>query len=104
TKEADAAVEYLRLTGAKDEQTRRVEDLGIVSPYTGIPGPPGVAGMAELLAAAETSPVTYYYYGISLDEKLTEAWYGPVAKLFLGKATAREMVDQIDANLDRLRG
>jgi raffinose/stachyose/melibiose transport system substrate-binding protein len=104
TEEADAAVEYLRLTGAKDEQTQRVEDLGVVSPYVGVPGPPGVTGMAELLAVAESSPVTYYYYGISLDEKLTEAWYGPVAKLFLGDASPEDMVGEIDDNLARLRG
>jgi raffinose/stachyose/melibiose transport system substrate-binding protein len=104
SEQPDAAVDYLRLTGAKDEQTQRVEDLGIVSPYTGIPGPPGVDGMAELLAVAESSPVTYYYYGISLDEKLTSAWYGPVAKLFLGDASPEDMVAEIDSNLDRLRG
>lgn len=104
SKHADIAVDYLKLSDAKDEQARRTKDLGIVSPYVGEPGPPGVTGMDTLVQKASSGTVTYYYYGISQDAKRSTAWYGPVAKLFLGKDTPAKMIQEIDANLARING
>jgi raffinose/stachyose/melibiose transport system substrate-binding protein len=103
-KSTDLAVEYVKLSDAKAEQTQRVADLGIVSPYEGVPTPAGVAGMDNLLQRAKTGTVTYYYYGISQDPQRTKAWYGPVANLFLGKTSPQELISSIDSNLAGIRG
>ena len=91
-------------SSAYAQQTQRVKDLGIVSPYQGVPTPAGVAGMDDLLQRTTTGTVTYYYYGISQDPQRTKAWYGPVANLFLGKTSATELIKAIDSNLAGVRG
>ena len=104
TKNPSLAVDFLKFSDAQGEQTRRVHDLGIVSPYTGIATPPGVTGMDTLLQRASTGTVTYYYYGIAQDTKRNTAWYDPVAKLFLGKITPPQLVSEIDSNLASING
>lgn len=103
-KGADLGVEYLKLSDAKAEQTQRVKDLGIVSPYEGVPTPAGVSGLDDLLQRATTGTVTYYYYGISQDPKRTKAWYGPVTNLALGKSSATELISSIDSKLAGISG
>lgn len=103
-KSTDLAVEYVKLSDAKDEQTQRVKDLGIVSPYEGVPTPAGVQGMDDLLNRAKSGTVTYYYYGISQDTQRSTAWYGPVSTLFLGKTSPQELISQIDSKLAGVRG
>lgn len=104
SKSPDVAVDYLRVTDSKAEQEKRVQDLGVVSPYVGMPSPPGVKGMDTLLAQASSGTVTYYYYGISQEPKHSDAWYGPVNKLFLGKLSPQELISSIDSNLSGLNG
>lgn len=98
----DVAVQYLLQQGSKDEQTQRVKDLGTLSAFDGVPGPTGVDGMDKILAQAKSGVVTNYYYGISGDAEASKAWYTPVAKLFLGKITAEQMIAEIDDNLSKL--
>jgi raffinose/stachyose/melibiose transport system substrate-binding protein len=99
TKNATAAVDYLKFSDAKDEQSQRVKDLGIVSPYQSVPTPTGITGTDKLLQQATSGKVTYYYYGISQDTQRSPAWYKPVAQLFLGKISAQQLISTIDSNL-----
>lgn len=104
TKNATAAVDYLKLSDTKEEQTQRVKDLGVLSPFDSVPTPSGVKGMDKLLQQATSGKVTYYYYGISQDTQRSPAWYGPVAQLFLGKISAQQLITQIDSNLAGIHG
>ncbi len=104
TKAPDVAVEYLLQQSSKAEQTQRVQDLGILSAFAGVPGPTGVNGMDSIMDQAKTGVVTNYYYGIGTNEPLKGAWYTPVAKLFFGKITPEQMIAEIDQNISELGG
>lgn len=104
SKNPGLAIEYLKLTTSKEEQTKRAHDLGFISPYVGVPTPDTVPGLDSVLKDAGNASFTYYYYGIIFDKQRSDAWYVPVSQLFFKKINAQQMVQEIDANLARLRG
>ena len=73
------------------------------SPCVGVEPPARLPGIDKLIAEASKGELIVYYYGIHWDSALTEAWYPPVQAMFLKKATAEQVIEQIDENLDKFR-
>lgn len=99
----DLALEFLKRRTAKDVMEKASQTLSIVAPIKGVSAPPAVPGVDKQLARAATADFIIYYYGIHWDQALWAAWYPYVQSLFLGKIKADQMIEDMDAALDKYR-
>jgi raffinose/stachyose/melibiose transport system substrate-binding protein len=97
------ALEYLKRWTGKEHTEKRAQELGAISPCVGVAPPPRLPGVDQLIADAAQGEFIVYYYGIHWDSALTEAWYPPVQAMFLKQATAEQVIEQIDDNLEKYR-
>ena len=90
----DLALEYLRRVTSVEEQTKRAEQLNLISAVKDVPTPEDIHGLTNVME--KSGDLNVRYYGLEFEPDKFNAYYTEVAKLFFGEYTAEEFVDAID--------
>lgn len=95
------SLEWIRQLTSVDTQTKRANEIGEVSAVKGVPSPPGLPGISEVVAKADQLQASYY--GM-LQSKAKDVVYPEIAKMVFGKQDAQQTLDNLDKGLRRVYG
>lgn len=95
----DAAIAYMRELTSVQTQTDRALEQGAVSAVEGVPAPPGVEGLDDLLAGA--GELNYRYFGTEFVPDRHAAYYREIARFFFGEQDAAEFIESLAAAMSR---
>lgn len=92
-------VEWLRYAGRNDIQRARIKYLQYISPYRGVKSDPKYALLQKSFEGTTGSFATSYFGVYGQTSKIRDAYQVPIAELFFGKLSARQMVRKISLGL-----
>lgn len=96
----ELAIEFAKRFTSKETQTRRSQEVATVSAVKGVPVPPGVEGLEEVLSSAKELNVRYY--GLEYAPDRQTAYYREVAKFFFGEYDASQFIEALGAAMARI--
>jgi len=97
------AVEYLKRFTSQDSNAKRAEQTGAISAVKGVPPPPTLPGVDQLIVNAANAEFLYFYWGIATNTPLTDVWWNASQALWLGKVDAAGMIKMLDDGIDKYR-
>lgn len=95
------ALEWTRRLTSVETQTRRAEEVGEVSAVVDVPSPPGIPGIDQVVADAES--LEPRDYGI-VQSPANEVIYPEIARLLFGEQDAQQTLERLDEGLRRVHG
>ncbi|MFB9962322.1 ABC transporter substrate-binding protein [Sinosporangium siamense] len=95
------SLEWVRRVVSVETQTRRATEVGEVSAVKGVSSPPGLPGIADVVAKADRLQAAYY--GL-MQSKAKDVVYPEIAKLMFGKQDAQQTLENLDKGLRRVHG
>lgn len=95
------ALEWARRLTSVDFQKKRAEEIGEVSAVVGVPSPPGIPGIDEVISGAET--LEPREFGLT-QSKAKDVVYPEIAKLVFGQQDAEDTLAALDEGLKRVYG
>jgi len=101
SKNIPLALEWMRRLTTVETQTRRAEQIGEVSAVLGVPSPPGLPGIADVVADAEAMRARHY--GLP-ESRAKDVVYPEIARLLFGRQDAEQTLERIDQGLRRVYG
>ena len=97
----EAAVEFAKRMTSVETQTKRAEEVGLISAVKGVPVPEGTFGLDEVISNA--GPMFVRHFGLEFEADLNTAYYNEVAKLFFGEYSASDFIAGADAAMKSLQ-
>jgi ABC-type glycerol-3-phosphate transport system substrate-binding protein len=97
-KNPEAAVEWLKFLGEKENQDAYARDFGVISAYEGVEAPAGFEAIVDMLADGNLQPLYFGLLGQSAETQA--AIHEPLTQLFFGQIDAATMVTEISQRLD----
>ena len=95
------ALEWARRLTSPETQTKRANEIGEVSAVVGVPSPPGIPGIDEVLSNAES--LEPRDFGLSKSEA-KDVVYPEISKLLFGEQDAAATLAALDEGLRRFHG
>jgi len=92
-KNPDLAIEYMKQMTSKSIQTRMANEQNIIPAIKGVEISDRVIGLKDALGSGD---LVMRYLGIENDTELFNNYGVAVSKLFFGKITAEQFIDEID--------
>ena len=84
-----------------EAQTKRAEEVGLISAVKGVPVPEGTFGLDEVINNA--GPMFVRHFGLEFEADLNTAYYNEVAKLFFGEYSASDFSSGADKAMKSLQ-
>jgi raffinose/stachyose/melibiose transport system substrate-binding protein len=82
-----------------ETQTKRANQIGEVSAVVGVPSPPGIPGIDQVVADAESLQPRHYAL---MESKANKVVYAEIARLLFGEQDAEETLKRLNDGLKRV--